>query len=591
MPVILACLLSATAERWIGLPSGQQRLTCQGMWLVAALGALVVLPWSAVDARSVLPFFTLDPLGCLFLVVFAILGCCSERWIRPGGRLPLACAVACLAAFASDTAALMVTGCLALVLAFPERQKASAGCLRALLFAAACSPGTIHGSEWMAIVAALVCTAGAGRRQPDFAVAPLLESGCGLLLLCRILLRSDSVITPAMTATLIAGGMMLAFVRVFSTLTTRKGSAANVGLAGLPAALSITSLGLLFLAGASGSALTAHAAAGTLVLGLVTLWPVATAFLRIGGLISEGAGSDHLGRLGGLILFAPRLAGLFAVTLLILTFLPPADGFTILWLLVETALGLLPDGFAAALPSLAFLLALGVLVALTGLAALRLAALLLLGSARSPRMAACPDAIWPALMPVSGSLLFAVVAGLVPGGVLRLAEPVLQQLTGAPRLTPQPFFALVAPDGLSSWMPVGVTALLLMVVLVIRMAQQQALRSRTSAPVLKRDILPDIHTGETTPWLGGLTTRAPWLPFGEPLIWSGVDMAPSSLRSVLFLRRRHRIMSRSRMLRCGVRWLHRLRRMLRGTGPLADHATAVVLVLVALGISLSALLS
>lgn len=205
--------------------------------------------------------------------------------IRPGGRLPLACAAACLAAFASDTAALMVTGCLALVLAFPERQKASAGCLRALLFAAACSPGTVHGAEWMAIVAALVCAAGAGRRQPDFAVAPMLESGCGLLLLCRILLRSDSVITPAMTATLIAGGMMLAFVRVFSTLTTRKGSSANVGPAGLPAALSITSLGLLFLAGASGSALTAHAAAGTLVLGLVTLWPVAIAFLRTGGLI------------------------------------------------------------------------------------------------------------------------------------------------------------------------------------------------------------------------------------------------------------------------------------------------------------------
>lgn len=591
MPLILASLLSATAERWIGLPPGQQRLACQAMWLVAALGALFVLPWSAGDARSVLPFFTLDPLGCLFLVVFAILGCCSERWIRPGGRLPLACAVACLAAFANDAAALMVTGCLTLMLALPERQKASAGCLRVLLFAAACAPGVPHGAEWMAIAAALACAAGAGRRQPDFAVAPMLESGCGLLLLCRVLLRPDTVITPAMTATLIAGGMLLAFVRVASALTTRKGCVANAGLAGLPAALSITSIGLLMLAGASGSALTAHAAACTLVLGLVTLWPVAIAFLRTGGLIAEGAGSDHLGRLGDLILFAPRLAGLFAVTLLILTFLPPASGFTILWQLVETALGLLPDGFAAALPSLAFLLALGVLVALTGLAALRLAALLLLGSARSPRMAACPDAIWPALVPVSGALLFAVLVGFVPGGVLRLAEPVLQQLTGAPRVTPQPFFTLVAPDGLSSWMPLGVTALLLLIVLIIRLAQQQVLRSRTHAPVLKREILPDTHVGETTPWLGGLTTRAPWLPFGEPLIWSGVDMAPSSLRAVLFLWGRRRIMSRFRMLRLGARGLHRLRQVLWKTAPFADHATAVVLVLVALGISLSALLS
>jgi formate hydrogenlyase subunit 3/multisubunit Na+/H+ antiporter MnhD subunit len=559
------------------------------MWLIAAMVALFVLPWSAGVMSSVLPFFTPDPLGCLFLVVFAILGCCSERWIRPGGRLPLACASACLVAFASDTAALMVTGCLALILAFPERQKASAGCLRTLLFAAACAPGSASGVEWMAIAAALACTAGAGRRQPDFAVAPMLEAGCGLLLLCRVLLRPDSVITPVMTATLIVGGMMLAFGRVLSTLTTRKGSIATVGLAGLPAALSISSLGLLLLAGASGSALTAHVAASALVLGLVILWPVSIAFLRTGGLIAEGAGSDQLGRLGGLILFAPRLAGLFAATLLILTFLPPASGFTILWLLVETALGLLPDGFAAALPSLAFLLALGVLVALTGLAALRLAALLLLGSARSPRMAACPDAVWPTLLPVSGSVLFAVVAGLVPGGVLRLAEPVLHQLTGEARPTPQPFFTLVAPDGLSSWMPVGVTALLLLIVLIIRLAQQETLRSRGRAPTLKREILPDIHTGETTPWLGGLTARAPWLPFGEPLIWSGVDMVPSALRAVLFPQGRRRIMSRSLILRSGARCLHRLRRMLLKTAPFADHATAVVLVLAALGVSLSAL--
>ncbi|AQS84192.1 MAG: hypothetical protein ABF876_04655 [Acetobacter aceti] len=591
MPVILASLLSVTAERWIGLPPGQQRLACQGMWLIAALGALFVLPWSAADARSVLPVFTLDPLGCLFLMVFVLLGCCAERWIRPGGRLPLACAVASLAAFATDAVALMVTGCLALVLALPERQKASAGCLRILLFAAGCAPGPVHGAEWMAIVAALACAAGAGRRQADFAVAPMLEAGCGLLLLCRVLLRPDSIVTPAMTATLVAGGMTLAFVRVFSALTTRKSSVATMGLAGLPAALSITSLGLLSLASNSGSALTAHVAAGTLVLQLVTLWPVAIAFLRTGGLVSEGAGSDHLGRLGGLILFAPRLAGLFAATLLVLTFLPPAGGFTILWLQVETALGLLPDGFTAALPSLAFLLALGALVALTGLSALRLAGLLLLGGARSPRMAACPDAIWPALAPAMGALLFAIVTGLAPGGVLRLAEPVLQQLTGASRLTPQPVFTLVAPDGLSSWMPCGVTALLLMVVVIIRLVQQQALRSRTGALTLKREILPDIHTGETTPWLGGLTTRAPWLPFGEPLIWPGVDMAPSLLRSVLFPQGRLRFMSRLRMLRYGARCLCRLRRMLRTAAPFADHATAVVLVLVALGISLSALMS
>ncbi|NHN87175.1 hypothetical protein [Acetobacter conturbans] len=593
MPVLLAGALSATPERWIGLPPGQQRLACQSVWLVAAACAFAALPWSESHSATgfSIPGFRFDSAGSLFLIVFATIGCCAERWVRPGGRLPLASAAACLAALADHPASLMVTGSTALMLALPGRRNAAAGCLRALLFAAACAPGPLPASSpWMAVMAALLCATGEGRRTPDCAVAPLLEAGCGVLVLCRALLRPETIATPGMTALLLGGGMCLALCRIAIALTTPRGSRAIAGLAMLPVALAIMALGLLMLAMTEGSILTAHAAASVLTLDLITLWPIAAAFLCAGGLVTEGAGSDHLGRLGGLILFAPRLSGLLAVALLALTLLPPTGGFSVLWLLVETALGLLPDGFTAALPSLTFLLGLGVIVALSGLAVLRLTALLLLGSARSPRMAACPDATWIALFPVLGTLLFACLTACVPGGVLRLTTPFLTRLTGGETDAPRPpLFTLVGPDGLSSWMPLGVTVLLLLILLAIRLLQEQAIRARRSSTPARRDILPGITAGETVPWLGGLPTREPHLPFGEPLIWSGLDMAPSSLKAVLFPVRTLPFWRRAGLRHRTGRTLRRLRTLIALATPLADYGAALVLVLAALALCLTVL--
>ena len=439
LPLVLACLLSVTPERWVGFPPGQQRLASQGLWLVAALCALGGVPWSG-RGDGVIPGFTADPLGCLFFFTFAIIGLCAERGGRLHSRMSLAAASACLAALSVHPLALTATGSAALILAFSGRQSAAAGCLRTLLVAAACFPT----SFWIAIVAAFVCCTGEGRRRADFTQAPLLEAGCGLLVLCRTFLRPDCLVTPAMMATLLAGGVLLSLGRLSIVLTTSRASAAMVGLAMLPASFAIISLGLIAYAQAADSALTAHCAAAVLALDILIFWPVAAGFLCAGAWMAEGVGSDRLGRLGGLLLFAPRLAALLAAALFLLTCLPPGPGFSILWLLVETTLGLLADGFASALPALVFLVGVGAVMALTTLAALRLAALLLLGSARSPRMAACSDVNWKSLWPVAGTLGVTGVASCLPGGLLRVVEPVLETLSGTrAEMVRQPWFTLV----------------------------------------------------------------------------------------------------------------------------------------------------
>lgn len=460
----------------------------------------------------------------------AATGCCAERWTRPGGRLPLAAAAACLAALASTPLTLAVTGGAALMLALPDRQNASRGCLRALLFTAACSPGQV----WLAELAAFACCCAEGRRRTDFTVAPLIEAACGILVLCRTVLRPDSVVSPAMTVVLLAGSAGLLLLRLLRVMVTPRLSDMMAGLALLPAWLTLIALGLQMLATLNGSALAAHTASDALALTLVTLWPVAAAFLHTGGLVTQGAGSDRLARLGGLVLFAPRLAALLAAALAVLVLLPPAGGFSVLWLLVETILGLLPEGFAAVLPLLLLLCGLGVAVALGCLAALRMAALLFLGNARSPRMAACQDCSGKALFPAVAAFGLAVFAALVPGGVLRLASRALAQLPGSVSAPGGPLFTLVAPDGLSVWTPAGVTLLLAGLLLVVRLLVVRAGRAPVPAPRdVPSGILPGVSVGETNPWLGGLVTRTPLLPFGEPHIWSGADMAASAAREIL----------------------------------------------------------
>lgn len=577
MPLVLACLLSVTPERWVGFPPGQQRLASQGLWLVSALCALGGMLWSG-QGGDIIPGFTADPLGCLFFFAFAIIGFCAERGGRFHSRMPLAAVSACLAALSTHPLALSGTGSAALVLAFSGRQSAAAGCLRTLLFAAACFPA----SFWTAIVAAFVCCTGEGRRRADFAQAPLLEAGCGLLVLCRTFLRPDCLVTPVMMATLLVGGVLLSLGRLAIVLTTSRASAAMVGLAILPASFAIISVGLIAYAQAADSALTAHCAAAVLALDIVIFWPVAAGFLCTGAWVAEGVGTDRLGRLGGLLLFAPRLAAFLAVALFLLTCMPPGPGFSILWLLVEATLGLLADGFAAALPALVFLFGVGAIIALTALAALRFAALLLLGSARSPRMAACSDVNWKSLWPVAGTLGLVGLANCLPGGLLRLVEPALESLSGTKvEVARQPWFTLAAPDGLSSWMPVGLVGMLAVVLGIVWLLKAKLLSGQSIVASPAREILPSVHVGETMPWLGGLTTRTQQLPFGDPLIWSGLDMAPTAIRAMLLPAG-----SRSKTGCRRVAWLFRkilkrLRHMIASSSEGADYGAAAVLALAA----------
>ncbi len=541
--------------------------------------ALTALAWKTAPGRNLIPGIGTESVSSLFLFPFAMTGLLIDLRDRASRRASFSCAAACIAALSTNLSLMAAAGAVSQILLFPSRRRLSGGCLRTLLFVAACTPG----DGWTACVTALAAGYTGNRGRGALALAPSIEMGCNLLVLVRTVFQSDSILTPQMVFTLITVGVTISIVRAIAALFTGRISAAFINIFAVPYGMAVVAIGLFAFASAEDSSLSAHAAASALMLDLICIWPAATAFLRIGDLIAAGGGSDRIARLGGLILFAPWLAGLFAAGACVFALLPPGVGFSMLWLLAETTLGLLPDRYASALPFIFLLFGLGGIVALFCLALLRLLMLVMCGAPRSPRMAGSVDIELPTQYPVIVCLAVSAIMSCIPGLITRFAPGFSGALSGEgaeTRAIPS-VITLTGPDGLSSWTPGAVIIMFAIIMAVLSFLRRKAASVSRSAP---RTIFPDIAPTEETLWADGMKIQSSWLPFGEPLLWPGNDVAAAILRQLVFISPATRDYVRRRFFKILLLTLWRVKRAAAGLHIVEAYGLAAILMVAALGL-------
>ena len=176
-------------------------------------------------------------------------------------------------------------------------------------------------------------------------------------------------------------------------------------------------------------------------------------FLAAGSVL-HGAGTRDLERLGGLLRRLPVTGTCFVLGAVAISGLPPLNGFASEWLLYRGLIDL-ARGAAAATGLVAYLAA-ALLALVGGLAAacfLRLVGVAFLGEPRSPEASAAREGgplLWgSALLPGAACLVLA----LLPGHVVRLAEPVAGQVFG-----PALAGAAAIQETAAALTPIGVAA-------------------------------------------------------------------------------------------------------------------------------------
>ena len=182
------------------------------------------------------------------------------------------------------------------------------------------------------------------------------------------------------------------------------------------------------------------------------------------GAVLQATGTRNLEQLGGLLKRMPHTGLLFLIGSMAISALPPLNGFISEWMtfqafllslsVPETVLHLTAP-IGGALLALAGALAIGCFVKAFGIA--------FLGAARSPQAAGAQEVAWSMRGSMALLGLLCLAAGLWPGGVLQLLNPVAQGWTGVSALS-----AISASGGLvifpTAWekatvSPVGLLAL------------------------------------------------------------------------------------------------------------------------------------
>jgi formate hydrogenlyase subunit 3/multisubunit Na+/H+ antiporter MnhD subunit len=374
-----------------------------------------------------------------------------------------------------------------------------------------------EGGRAAAILLLVLPAAGARAVLPLLAPAPpgpalLLVAGgmppVALYVLARLLLDLGGPAQPLWwSAALVLAGAFAALAGALRALKQPEIGPLLGGVALHHLGLVTMALGLLAaLRAADLAPLAAVAAAAALLhllaqnLFLALLWLAAAE-------LSQGAGSRHLDRLGGLIHAMPVVACAALAGVAAAAMLPPLSGFAGMWLLLQAS-------FAAwRVGSLGFQLLVVLAVAMLGLSIATLASALLrfwglafLGRPRTPRTLGAQEA---AALP-RGLLLvlaaLALVTGMFPGPLLRLAEPALLLLAGHGGAPDLGWLTLGAGQGAASYAPLAVAILLAVLLGVIGAAMRRA------SP----------QAAETVPlWDDGFIAPPPHLPFGEPATQPG----------------------------------------------------------------------
>ena len=241
--------------------------------------------------------------------------------------------------------------------------------------------------------------------------------------------------------------------------------------------------------------------------------------LLAAGAVEQGAGTRHLHRLGGLAQRMPITTTCVLVGAGGLAALPPGPGFAAAWLLFQSLIGAARAGGVAtqlALAAAASLLALA--LALGTVAALRLVGIGFLGRPRTPRTAAAEE---PGTVPRRVMLALAglaLIIGLVPGLLLRLAGPAFAALHTEPMGLRASLFGLRAHAEQPGYAPLATAALLAgLVAIAVALLRRADPVGQQRGPI----------------WDGGFAAPPPWLPFGDPLTQYGAASFTQILRRAI----------------------------------------------------------
>ena len=516
-----------------------------GLAGLGAMAAVLHLALGAVPARIVIPFhlagvrpaLVLDGLSGFFLVALLPVGAAALAMGAATGGVAVLLAGLMLALLAGETGSLILGVTIAAMAALVLLRQS----------AAQPKPGTAWPLAWVcaigvpALAMALALPAGDGgfmtmRANPPqgtaatamLALALLGGGGFAALAPGQTWLRraATAPMRPqnALTTTVLTGLGAYLLIRLLFDLTAGpmppwwgvplllagalgavRGAARaaqaddlRAVLAGMTAAhagLVALGLGMALAARAVDDGPAAMLALGGALFGVLAfgwaqaLWAVVT------GAVAEGAGTQQLGRLGGLAQ-RMRITTIGAlVGGLVLAMLPPGAGFAAVWLLLRAAVTL-PRGGGADWWAIGLIvaLALGLSGALLGFAVLRVLGVAFLGRPRTPRTAAAeevaPRGRWT-ILALSGAVL---ACGLVPGVALALAGPALRMLAG-------PVASGTQPPGIDFYAPLGLAVLLAGAIVAVALA----VRARSPAG----------HRAAPA-WEDGRNPGPAWLPFGDP---------------------------------------------------------------------------
>jgi hypothetical protein len=244
--------------------------------------------------------------------------------------------------------------------------------------------------------------------------------------------------------------------------------------------------------------------------------------------VQHGAGTRRLNLLGGLIHRMPVTTLCVLLGGACLAALPPSAGFAGQWILFQALLGAARlGGLGVQILVCVVALLMALAVALGAAAAIRLIGVAFLGRPRSPRAAAAEEAGTMLRAAMVGLAAIAALIGLFPGGVLRLAGPVLNLLLGgdlADRAGPM----LITPQAEAAGINVPGYAALAVAILLslvggggIVAQRRHAMRRGTSG-----------HRAVPA-WDCGFGAPPAWLPFGDPVTQYNAESFAQPLRVTL----------------------------------------------------------
>jgi formate hydrogenlyase subunit 3/multisubunit Na+/H+ antiporter MnhD subunit len=241
-----------------------------------------------------------------------------------------------------------------------------------------------------------------------------------------------------------------------------------------------------------------------------------TTLLLCADVVRRAAGTDNLGRLGGLIHRMPVTTLCALITLSSAALLPPGLGFAGFWLLMQSLLG----AFRISGPGLQIPITLAVLLAalsagLAAMAGVRLVGVVFLGRPRTPRVAVAEEVPRPYRLCLVGLTAMTAMLAVLPGLALLPASQALALLANGsgPRMPLVLKPAAEAPG----YAPLAIGALLAAVCYALLWLSRRRGAGYRREPA----------------WIGGFAPPPPWLPFGDPATQIGAASLAEPLHTVL----------------------------------------------------------